>query len=321
MKDAGCIVPSRADLARVLGNEVSTVRPLRVVSGGYHSKVFEVDCGKKRYVLRVPVGQQGFHTRFLREHIVPDQWFDLRWAIEQARSVCVPAPKIVYSSRDDNFAFGKFVVLEKLQGEQTTDYEGWDGCPYEESEFGALLRRIHSVRPGGFGPVDDFGKTYFDTWQAFLVKLADEFIQRCDERSSISPAIKELLVSRWRPLLCHISLTSPSLLHMESLGFGNILYDPVSRRITGLLDYEDCLGGDPLFEVIWMRFYFESNGQEQTYFDFAKFERGYGGTIHDDGRGRLYWPFTWLQKLSWIEVDSARARHHAQKVKEACEQL
>ena len=51
------------------------------------------------------------------------------------------------------------------------------------------------------------------------------------------------LVDNWVPQLEGVTISRPALLRMESLGVANLMYDPGSRRITGLLDYEDWLGG------------------------------------------------------------------------------
>jgi aminoglycoside phosphotransferase (APT) family kinase protein len=55
----------------------------------------------------------------------------------------------------------------------------------------------------------------------------------------------EALERGWLPHLSRAEWGEPCLLHMEALGFANLLYDPATRAITGLLDYEDCLGDDP----------------------------------------------------------------------------
>ncbi len=88
------------------------------------------------------------------------------------------------------------------------------------------------------------------------------------------------------------------------------MYDPETRKITGLLDYEDCIGGDPLFEIVWMRYYFEHEGRDQSYFDFDRFEVGYGAVERNDSRQSLYRPFTYLDKLRWIDPNSSRAEDY-----------
>ncbi len=101
---------------------------------------------------------------------------------------------------------------------------------------------------------------------------------------------------------------------MESLGFANLMYDPETRAITGLLDYEDCLGGDPLFEIVWMAYYFEHDGPDQTYFDFARFRSGYRELDDAAGRARLYAPLPYLDKLRWIPANGERARSYCERL-------
>lgn len=177
-----------------------------------------------------------------------------------------------------------------------------------------MLRRLHSVEPEGCGPIDDTGNSLFDTWSEFLVAAATSAIETCLERRSLPEDLAGKLKDRWVPQLADITISQPALLHMESLGFANLMYDPESREITGLLDYEDCIGGDPLFEIVWMRYYFEHSGTDQTYFDFERFEQGYGSPQNEPDLTPFYWPFTYLDKLRWIEPDGDRARSYWEKL-------
>ena len=94
---------------------------------------------------------------------------------------------------------------------------------------------------------------------------------------------------------------------VHSLGFANLLYDPGTRHITGLLDYEDCIGGDPLFELAWMCYYYGDRCSDQPFFDYDRFCLGYGAWPEESDRAMLYRPFTYLDKLTWIDVGAERA--------------
>ena len=189
------------------------------------------------------------------------------------------------------------------------------GCPYDEKQFGTILKRFHGIEPLGCGPIDDTGNALFSTWPAFLVEAATSALGTCLGRASIPRDLAKDLEMRWVPQLEMLSVSKPALLHMESLGFANLMYDPESRTVTGLLDYEDCIGGDPLFEMVWMRYYFEHGGTDQKYFDFSKFEEGYGPVETDSDRALLYRPFTYLEKLRWIEPAGKRARSYWDRLK------
>ena len=67
--------------------------------------------------------------------------------------------------------------------------------------------------------------------------------------------------------------------------------------------------------MVWMRYYFEHEGPDQTRFDFDRFHRGYGLTEFPD-RTRFYWPFTWIDKLRWIEPAGNRAQSYLKRLGE-----
>lgn len=299
-----------AALSRLVGTRISTVRAEPVLTGGAHSRVYACSSDAGELVLRICEGRQGYYARYFLDRVCWEARVDHRWAVEAARKAGVPAPEILATDRSR-----RWVVMKRLPGLPIdARYETWQGCPYDEGEFGQVLARLHAVAPSGFGPIDDWGTALFGTWAAFLGEAARSAIQTCRDRAALPPTLCRQLESAWVPLLPEAEVGQPSLLHMESLGFSNIMYDPASRRITGLLDYEDCLGGDLLFELAWMRYYFEHEGDTQRFFDFGRFEDGYGSIVRDDRRMALYQPFPYLDKLRWIRPGGQRARGYVAKL-------
>jgi aminoglycoside phosphotransferase (APT) family kinase protein len=300
-------------LSLALGVEIRALEREPIASGGAHSKVYACQTPDGDMVLRVGAGQQGFYTHYFPERVDWRNWSDQHWAIEKAHQAGVPAPEVIASDR----ASGA-LLMRRLPGVPIDSRydEVWHGCPYDEKEFGVLLRRLHSVRPAGWGPIDDYGTALFATWGEFLSEAAHSSIQLCRERGSIPAVLCDSLQDRWVPRLSEVAWSEPSLLHMEALGFANILYDPDTRAITGLLDYEDCLGGDPLFEIVWMAYYFEHDDPNQTFFDFARFQSGYGEMDRDASRVRLYEPLPYLDKLRWISPDGERARSYCERLEQ-----
>lgn len=299
-------------LSRVLGVEVTDLQPEPIANGGCHSRIFACKSEIGDLVLRMCKGDQGFYTQYFLDRVNPDAWMDQRWAIEQARSVGVPAPEIIRSDRTE-----RWTVMRRLPGIPIdSGYESWDGCPYDELEFGVILRRMHSIEPSGYGPVDDEGRTPFPKWQEFLIRASESAFGTCVARGSLPASLAERLRERWFPELEDVDLGTPSLLHMEALGFANIMYAPKTGAITGLLDYEDCIGGDPLLEICWMKYYFEYASRDQRYFDFGRFAEGYGELELDAERLALYSPFPLLDKLRWIDPKSGRARGYVLRLEE-----
>ncbi len=303
------------ELSRLVGARVHTVSAEQFPSGGLHSRVFACESSAGEMVLRVCAGKQGFYTQYFTGRVDWDDWMDQRWAIGAARSVGVPAPEIIASDREK-----RWVVMKRLPGVPLDSrYEKWRGCPYDEREFGVVLQRLHSLTPSGWGPINDWGQALCGTWAEFLTQAARSAIQTARDRQAIPITLAERLDIDWVPALAEINVEKPSLLHMESLGFGNIMYDQNSRHITGLLDYEDCLGGDPLFELAWMRYYFEHDGADQRYFSFTRFESGYGRSAWEERTLDLYRVYPYLDKLRWIQPDGERAKSYVARLESILE--
>jgi aminoglycoside phosphotransferase (APT) family kinase protein len=303
--------PSVAVLSAALGVEIREIERVITESGGAHSSVYTCHTGEGELILRLAHGKQGYYTHYFEGRVDWSNWLDQHWAISQAIEAGVPAPELVASHR----ASGA-VLMKRLPGSPIDSRydEVWNGCPYDEREFGVLLRRMHSIRPSGWGPIDDYGAALFETWTDFLAEAAHSALELCRSRGSLPTALSDALMRNWVPRLPDIECAEPSLLHMESLGFANIMVEPATHSITGLLDYEDCLGGDPLFEFVWMRYYFEHDSLQQKYFDFDRFQSGYGMADLDISQVRLYEPFPLLDKLRWIPCDGDRARQYCMRL-------
>lgn len=308
---------SKDQLTKLLGFDVYEIESKSIASGGLHSQIYACKSEIGDLILRICKGKQGFYTHYFPDKVDWQKWMDQNWAISRAKEVGVPAPEIIFSDR-----VLRWTVMKRLPGIAIDSrYEAWQRCPYDEKEFGIILKRLHSIRPSGYGPIDDEGKALFDAWQEFLVGAASSAIETCLSRNAIPAMLYNGLRDHWIPKLEKAKLQQPTLLHMESLGFANILYDPESHMITGLLDYEDCIGGDPLFEILWMKYYFEHDDKNQTRYDFDRFAIGYGKIEFDFSKILLYHPFPYLDKLRWIKPNGARALLYIEKLEETLRKL
>ena len=308
-------------ISRILGAPVLSIEPLIVVKGGSHSSIFTIRSKGSDYILRIPKGQQGWQTKYVQHKIPLSNWSDQQWATDAAREAGIPAPEIVYSNRFASES-ERFVIMTRLPGEHTFDYEEWNGgCPYDEREFGTILSKLHTVTPSGYGPIDDFGNTYFTTWAEFLTAAAEKMLEGCAKWNSLDTEVRRALAAKWLPALSKLHMERRALLHLESLGYANILFDPGSRRITGFLDFEDCIGGDPLFELDYMCHYYGPRGTPQPYFDYGRFEETYGIWPENPHRSVLYRVFRYMYPLAGGQLNSKMAIARNQEIAAYIDQL
>ncbi len=84
----------------------------------------------------------------------------------------------------------RWTVTRRLRGVPIdARYETWQGCPYDEREFGDVLHGLHGIEPSGWGPIDDHGDALFDSWPSFLVGAARSALRTARERDSVTAEV------------------------------------------------------------------------------------------------------------------------------------
>jgi aminoglycoside phosphotransferase (APT) family kinase protein len=117
---------------------------------------------------------------------------------------------------------------------------------------GRALSCVHTIKGEGAGLLDtEMASTprgIHRRWEDYVHLLLDEHLDRCIEAGFVdNPLAEEIreLFQAMRPALANRPMR---LLHGD-LGIHNIVVDPASKDVTALLDWEDALVGDPLFDI------------------------------------------------------------------------
>ena len=172
------------------------------------------------------------------------------------RPLCtVSVPRVLFAGRS-----GKYSILieEWISGEVLGRLVKGGALSLDEQlafEFGAALGKLHiSVSSGDLAKADFWIREGYERltvrdWRTYLgnairkwesrLQLAGELEARRMQRSS-----EELLA--WASS-CGVG-RDMAILHSD-FQFQNVMYDRGSRRITGILDFEHVLAGDPLFDL------------------------------------------------------------------------
>ncbi|MFZ0215402.1 MAG: aminoglycoside phosphotransferase family protein [Candidatus Dormiibacterota bacterium] len=273
-------------------------------AGGTDSCNFRLSVGSERMLLTVkrrpnsPVGMY-FHGR-----------------LQAAR---LPVPEAVAFGARAGPHGEACAIWEWIDG-TPAEWGGGEPCPYDEAEFGQLLRRVHSLRfdgPFGFLGDDPQQRTFsipgltpssaewasvFDCEGAARHYLARGYLDSAEAR---------LLASLPVRLEDELDCTSPRLLHMgDIMHTGNLLIAPDSGHIRAVLDYSESMAGDPRWELAWVRFYFADCAGTSPTFDLARFWAGYGAEYGaEDPLGRFYLAAILLfEKLRFYDPNTPRGR-------------
>ncbi len=120
------------------------------------------------------------------------------------------------------------------------DVAGYDRIA---AQIAAFLRALHALKPADLGldlPLRDTPQEWADLYAQFQDKLYP--FMRPDARAQVTRTFEHYLAD------ARLHAWQPSMRHGD-LGGSNILYDPESQRITGIIDFANTGYGDPALDV------------------------------------------------------------------------
>ncbi|XEC94378.1 phosphotransferase family protein [Paenibacillus tarimensis] len=188
----------------------------------------------------------------------------------------VPVPRIHFYDESESILPVPYFIMEKLHGypyNKASDTMTPEQREKVERRLGELNRRINDVKGSRFG-LYAFESPHDGSWREAFRWLIGGVLEDGREAGVVLPAQYEEFereIDQRLPALDGVS--EPSLVHWD-LWAGNVFV--LGGEITGLIDFERALWGDPLIEH-----YFSHFGNSTS------FEQGYGiSTMEEDARIR-----------------------------------
>ncbi|MDV5098425.1 aminoglycoside phosphotransferase family protein [Pseudomonas sp. LSJ-87] len=157
----------------------------------------------------------------------------------------VPIP--IGDSRTGPPAPLNYVVYRRIRGETLAcKLRTFDAarCRVAAEDLGIHLLRIQEVRLKGAGELITSKAGKDPSWQSFVERSMNQGVKAIKTHK----LLEESLITKTEQILSCTTLTPPhtlSRLVWGDINFGNILVGD-DGRITGLIDFESCLSGDPL---------------------------------------------------------------------------
>ena len=172
-----------------------------------------------------------------------------------------------------------------------------------DRRVGEYVRQINAIQ----GPVFGYFAQpafHFPTWRAAFSAMLEQVLRDGRQAGVELPLPYESLSARLQPFYPALEeVTSPALVHWD-MWDGNIFVDPQTLAVTGILDCERALWGDPLMEVNFGAFGFN-----------ADFLEGYGADLLASPgarqRRKLYNIYLWLIMI--IECTYRQFENHDQE--------
>lgn len=244
-----------ADVNRALTDDVLiSLEPLDLESPTSQGNVNSVRSGTLRSGTEVVI----------RNHptAVVNAYFHVEsLASERAKWAGIPSYDTLAIHDLENVNDHAFQVIEKLPG---TTLKTWlEAHPQDEDrlleEVGMTMARLHRVKVEGFGPFDNVlarsGRLrgLHDTYEkAVMAGMSLNCGVLSDEGLLTSGRIRDIeSLFKGNALL---NADTPVLVHNDFADW-NLLTD--GKNITGVIDFDECVGGDPVSDIACWSTFFE----------------------------------------------------------------
>lgn len=209
--------------------------------------------------------------------------------VEQAD---LPVPKVFVYDDSCTLIGSEYFLMERLQGNpfnKIKDSLSTHEVHAIQKKLGSYSRSINKIKGKHYGYYAN-PASWRSTWsEAFEQMIMDVLADGKDAEVKLPVTYRELEENIRLNLDCLSIVEEPSLVHWD-LWDGNIFIGE-DRQISGIIDFERALWGDPLMEH-----YFSHFGRSDA------FEEGYGVTISTPNqlkRRALY--DLYLDLILWIE--------------------
>jgi aminoglycoside phosphotransferase (APT) family kinase protein len=170
------------------------------------------------------------------------------------RAGAVPVPEVLHLGSDPSVLDGDWLFTSHLPGIALPEQRAADSTVDDAAvrrDLGRAVARLHAVQGTRYGYPG--GRPHGDTWRAAFGSMVDALLaDAVDWRVPLPEApsrIRELVAGNAQALA---AVDRPALLHFD-LWDGNVLAAPDATgrlRLTGLVDGERYLFGDPLMDLV-----------------------------------------------------------------------
>jgi aminoglycoside phosphotransferase (APT) family kinase protein len=204
------------------------------LSGGTLHILFRVRSATRNWILKVSLEKPDFGLAIESR------------AMRLLRDIGLPSLEVAAFEAVD----GPFILIEEARGQTLTQFEHPDTQQMPEPllfEFGRFLAKVHQTPAKGGGLLDcshDEWTGLHQTWTDYLRLRLDEHLEVCRNIGAID-STEALAIQKF---FSEIPSVSPRLLHGDP-GHHNVFSD--GQKITAIIDWEDALAGDPIFDIAY----------------------------------------------------------------------
>ncbi|GGH28259.1 phosphotransferase family protein [Paenibacillus segetis] len=239
---------------------ISSVHELK---DGWFNSAYSIvlDTGKKVVLKVAPLNSSTGVMRY--EHNVMRAEVDVLKLIQQTGGI--PVPEVLFYDDSCSVIEGEYFIMEYLSGEpynkvkEALSPEQREKIELELGRLNRLINEIKGERFGYFSLEEQHGENWT---HVFMAMVAGLLADAKDANVSLPAAAEDVMAAIERHSSSLEEVTIPCLVHWD-LWDGNVFVD--DGDISGLIDCERALWGDPLME-----YYFRTSA------NCPAFMQGYG---------------------------------------------
>jgi hygromycin-B 4-O-kinase len=227
------------------------------ITGGEGSQAYSFRSNDREYIIRI---NKHYTLGFRKDE----------YAFKNYDSLQIPIPEIYKIGKIDNEL--RFCISQKVEGKILTSFSSEENIAFLPSFF-EVLDSIHNTDISnykGFGKWDSEGQGGKESWKEHVLGV-DKYSKGSDDTPSLFETTfleKDFWDTTYAQLTKLISYCpeEPYLVHGD-YGFNNVLSDGI--KITGVIDWENSMYGDFLFDVAWLSFWSKKIDYEKLYLEHS----------------------------------------------------
>jgi transketolase len=186
------------------------------------------------------------------------------WVCRRLRAERLPALEIHHVDVERRLCPWDFQLLQEAPGRPLTLLDDDEGALQPLLfQLGRFVARLHAIRMRGFGFLDvrplvlgEGDDCVWGTcarWRHHVLRRLDAHVEHCAAIGVVTAGESQRILAAFLAAEDLLDDVEPVLLHGD-LGSHNVFTD--GHKITALIDWEDCLSGDAVFDIaFWATFH------------------------------------------------------------------
>lgn len=236
-----------AMVTKAFGESTTLLEAKELTEGYFNTGYLITTTDHKNYVLKIGPLPEVQVMRYEKD-IMQMEVYVLR-QMEQLGNV--PTPKVLFFDSSKEILSSDYFFMSFIEGKAL--YEVKKQLSQEQIsslsfELGTYVKSIGQVHSDRFGYILQPDRSY-SSWAECFLAMIDEILLDAEEQGVVLPYSYDEIRRIYREhhdILAEVK--KPSLVHKD-LWEGNIFVDSETAKITGIIDCERALFGDPIMEI------------------------------------------------------------------------